>query len=158
MERAWPMFVLGASCILVTAIVFGILCGNMLRARRMIPSWHLQSGTDFLLGKIERFQREIEEEQQQYPIYLIHSQSQRSLQFSSSPLNNKTNKYNTRLSLVRSISSFLAIRIKVLLQTYRQQTSPRQEFMIRRLKFIRIYTFLINISLNFKIKLSSFFL
>jgi hypothetical protein len=36
MEKALPMFVLGAGCIFATAVVFGILCGNMIRARRLI--------------------------------------------------------------------------------------------------------------------------
>jgi hypothetical protein len=30
------MFLLGTGCIFATAIVFGILCGNMIRARRLI--------------------------------------------------------------------------------------------------------------------------
>lgn len=34
-ERALPMFLLGIGCISVTAIVFGILYGNMIRARRL---------------------------------------------------------------------------------------------------------------------------
>jgi hypothetical protein len=73
MERALPMFVLGAGCIFVTAVVFGILCGNMIRARR----------------KIERIQRENEEKQKTYPIYIITSQSQNSIKFPNYIPNNK---------------------------------------------------------------------
>jgi len=42
MEKAFPMFMLGTGCIFVTAIVFGILCGNMIRARRLISFFFLK--------------------------------------------------------------------------------------------------------------------
>ncbi|UJR16245.1 hypothetical protein I4U23_003153 [Adineta vaga] len=82
MEKALPMFVLGGSCILVTALVFGILCGNMIRARR----------------KIERLQRENEENQQHFPVYLIHSHSQDLLKLPITTINNTNQSAATHSS------------------------------------------------------------
>jgi hypothetical protein len=36
MEKALPMFLLGIGCLFATALVFGILCGKMIRARRLL--------------------------------------------------------------------------------------------------------------------------
>jgi hypothetical protein len=36
MEKALPMFLLGIGCLFATAVVFGIFCGRMIRARRLI--------------------------------------------------------------------------------------------------------------------------
>ncbi len=89
MEKALPMFVLGIGCIIATAVVFGILCGHMIRARRLIlffivKYFHVKR---FLLGKIERIQRENEQKQDQYPVYILTSQSQNSLKLPTSTMN-----------------------------------------------------------------------
>jgi hypothetical protein len=36
MEKALPMFLLGIGCLFATAVVFGILCGKMMRRRCLI--------------------------------------------------------------------------------------------------------------------------
>ncbi|CAF0840281.1 unnamed protein product [Rotaria sp. Silwood1] len=85
-EKALPMLILGVSCILAVAIIFGILCGNMIRARR----------------KIERTQRENEEKQEQYPVYIITSQSQNSIALPISTINNKINNTNQSAAILSS--------------------------------------------------------
>ncbi|CAF3837971.1 unnamed protein product [Rotaria sordida] len=85
-EKALPMLVLGVSCILAVAIIFGILCGNMIRARR----------------KIERIQHENEEKKEQYPIYIITSQSQNSIKLPISTNNNKINNTNQSAAILSS--------------------------------------------------------
>ena len=90
MEKALPMFALAAACLVSTAIVFGILCGNMIRARRL-SSFDLHgslSDTASSIGRIERMQREQEEELEQYPIYAYQSPNRDSLQLPASTMNN----------------------------------------------------------------------
>ncbi|CAF2516166.1 unnamed protein product [Rotaria sp. Silwood2] len=88
-EKALPMLVLGISFIVSVAIIFGILCGNMIRARR----------------KIERIQRENEEKQEQYPVYIGTSQSQNSIKLPISTINNKTNNTNQSAAILSSTTN-----------------------------------------------------
>ncbi|CAF4300853.1 unnamed protein product, partial [Adineta steineri] len=66
MEKALPMFVLGISCIFITAVVF-----------------------ELSLDQIEKIQHENEEKKDEYPIYIVHLRSQKSLEFPISTINNK---------------------------------------------------------------------
>ncbi|CAF0788942.1 unnamed protein product [Adineta steineri] len=89
MEKALPMFVLGITCIFITAVVFGILCGNMIQARR----------------QIEKSQHENEEKKDEYPIYIIHSQNQKSLEYPISTINNKINNTNQSAAIHSSTTN-----------------------------------------------------
>ncbi|CAF4028473.1 unnamed protein product [Rotaria magnacalcarata] len=85
-EKALPMLLIGISCILTAAIIFGILCGKMIRKRR----------------KIERIQRETKEMRKENSIDIINSQSQSSVKLPISTMNNKINNTNQSAAILSS--------------------------------------------------------